>query len=206
MIELKKVSISYDNNPLLKDISLNIESHLSILGANGAGKSTLAKALSSLIDFKGKIFIDGINIKDIPSKERAKLLAYIPAKLDVYDAYISLFDFVLLGRFPFKKNLFDYSLQDREITKESLEYLNISHLAKHPLNSLSSGESQLALIAQAITQKSRIIIFDEPTANLDPKNSKIIAHHIKQLQKNQQVILITHDIYLAEFINASMGL
>jgi len=205
MIELQNLTCYYENRVVLKNISLSIEKHLTILGANGAGKSTLAKAICGLIPYKGEILIDDADIKELSLKEKAKLLAYIPAKLNVYDAYITLFEFVLLGRFPFKKSFFDYSMQDKKIVEESLKYCNISHLKDASLHSLSSGESQLALIAQAITQKSRIIIFDEPTANLDPKNSKIIAEHIKSLQKEQEIILITHDIHLAEFIDAPIG-
>jgi len=205
VIELKNLSCSYERKIILEDISLKIPQHLTILGANGAGKSTLAKAICSLIEYEGEILLDDADIKKLKPKERAKLLAYIPAKLELYDAYITLFEFVLLGRFPFKKNLFDYSKEDRDIVRESLEFLHLSHLSKHSLNSLSSGESQLALIAQALTQKSRIIIFDEPTANLDPKNSKIIAQQIKMLQKSREIILITHDIHLAKFIDAPIA-
>ena len=205
MIELQNLTCHYEHKIVLKNISLTIKSHLTILGANGAGKSTLAKAICGLTPYEGEILIDDANIQELSLKEKAKLLAYIPAKLDVYDAYITLFEFVLLGRFPFKKSFFDYSELDKKIVEESLEYLNISHLKNASLHSLSSGESQLALIAQALTQKSRIIIFDEPTANLDPKNSKIIAQHIKSLQKEQEILLITHDIHLAEFIDVPVG-
>jgi iron complex transport system ATP-binding protein len=65
---------------------------------------------------------------------------------------------------------------------------------------LSSGEQQLTLIAQALAQQSEIIIFDEPTANLDPHNSKIIAEHIKGLKEYHQIILITHDLNLASYV------
>ncbi len=205
MIILKNLTCHYEERVILEDISLKIQKHLTLLGANGAGKSTLAKAICGLIPYDGKIVVDDADIQELSLKERAKLLAYIPAKLEIYDAYITLFEFVLLGRFPFKKSFFDYSERDKEIAAESLEYLNISHLTNASLHSLSSGESQLALIAQALTQKSRIIIFDEPTANLDPKNSKIIAQHIKHLQKEQEILLITHDIHLAKFIDAPIG-
>ena len=186
MIRLNELSVSYNKKTVLENISLDIASHLSILGANGSGKSTLAKALCSLIEYEGEISIDGQDLETFSPKERAQLLSYIPAKLEAYDAYITLFDFVLLGRFPFKKSLLEYSQEDRAIVRETLEYLNITKFAQQTIGSLSSGESQLALIAQALAQRSRIIIFDEPTANLDPKNAKIIAEHIKSLQKQSK--------------------
>ena len=202
MIELTNLTCSYDDKIILEDINLKITSHLSILGANGSGKSTLAKTICNLIEFNGDIKVESKNIKDISFIDRAKTISYIPAKLEIYDSFISVEEFVLLGRFPYKKNLFDYSSKDKSITKQTLEFLKIAHLKKHPLSSLSSGEQQLTLIAQALAQQSKIIIFDEPTANLDPHNSKVIAQHIKGLKDYHQVILITHDLNLASYIDS----
>ncbi len=202
MIKLNSLRCQYDEKVILDDISLDIDTHLCILGANGSGKSTLAKAICSLVEFDGEISIDGSDITDFSMIDRAKMLSYIPAKLDIYDSFITVEEFVLLGRFPYKKNYFDYSDKDKDITTQTLEFLKISHLKNHSVSSLSSGEQQLALIAQALTQQSKIIIFDEPTANLDPYNSKVIAQHIKGLKEYHQVILITHDLHLASYIDS----
>ncbi|MEA3330537.1 MAG: ABC transporter ATP-binding protein [Campylobacterota bacterium] len=202
MIELKALACSFDKKIILQDISLQIKNHLTILGANGSGKSTLAKAVCGLVEFSGEVFIESKNIKELSLTQRAKTLSYIPAKLEIYDNFITLYEFVLLGRFPYKKSFFEYSKRDKNITIQTLEFLKIAHLKNHTLNSLSSGEQQLALIAQALSQQSKIIIFDEPTANLDPHNSKIIAQHIKGLKEYHQVILITHDLHLASFVDS----
>ncbi|MDD2448789.1 MAG: ABC transporter ATP-binding protein [Sulfurimonas sp.] len=202
MIKLDSLKISYQDRVILEDISLSITGHLNILGANGSGKSTLAKAICGLIQYDGAISIDGKNIKELPLKQRAKLLTYIPTKLEVYDEFISVEEFVLLGRFAYKDSFFDYSSNDKKIAKNTLEFLNISHLASHTLSSLSSGEAQLISLASALVAQSKIIILDEPTANLDPHNAKVIAKHIKGLKEYHQIILITHDLELASFINS----
>ncbi|MEN8302673.1 MAG: ABC transporter ATP-binding protein, partial [Campylobacterota bacterium] len=202
MIELKDLKCAFDKRTVLKDVSLKIENHLTVLGANGSGKSTLAKSICSLIDFSGEIIINNTNTKELSLKEKAKTLSYIPAKLEIYDSFISVEEFVLLGRYPYKKSFFEYSERDKNITQQTLEFLKISHLKDNAISSLSSGEQQLALIAQALAQQSKIIIFDEPTANLDPHNSKIIAEHIKGLKEYHQIILITHDLHLASYINS----
>jgi iron complex transport system ATP-binding protein len=202
MIKLDSLRCSYGKKTILNDISINIENHLSILGANGSGKSTLAKALCNLIEYDGSVSIDGVDIKDMSLKDRAKILSYIPAKLETYDPFVSVEEFVLLGRFAHKRNFFDYSNIDKKITKNTLEFLKISHLREQSLNSLSSGEAQLVLIASALCAQSKIIILDEPTANLDPHNAKKIAQHIKGLKDYHQVILITHDLHLASFIDS----
>jgi iron complex transport system ATP-binding protein len=202
MIELKDLSCSYKDKQILTNISLEIKSHLSILGANGSGKSTLAKSICNLIDYEGEVQIDSQNIKELSLTQRAKTLSYIPAKLEIYDPYISVFEFVLQGRFPHKNSFTDYAQKDKNITSQTLEFLKISHLQNSSVHSLSSGEQQLTLIAQALAGQSKIIIFDEPTANLDPHNSKIIAQHIKGLKEYHQIILITHDLHLACYVDS----
>ncbi len=205
MIELKSLSCSYGNDIILQDININIESHISILGANGSGKSTLVRAVCALIPYKGDVRIDGLDAKELSLLEMAKTISYIPAKLEIYDSFISVEDFVLLGRFAYKKSFFEYSDKDRAIATQKIKLLGLDHLKRHTLASLSSGEQQLALIAAALAQESRIIIFDEPTANLDPHNSKVIAHYIKKLKETHQVVLITHDLHLACYIDSPIA-
>jgi iron complex transport system ATP-binding protein len=205
MIELKSLTCSYGKQIILSDIDLTIASHLSILGANGSGKSTLVGCICSLIEYDGEIVIDEVNVKDLSAQKRAKTLSYIPAKLEIYDSFITLYDFVLLGRFAYKKNFFEYSKEDKEIAYENIKHLGLEHLKSHTLSSLSSGEQQLAMIASALSQQSKIIIFDEPTANLDPCNSKVIANYIKKLKETHQVILITHDLHLACYVDNSIA-
>ncbi|PNV83157.1 MAG: ABC transporter ATP-binding protein [Sulfurimonas sp.] len=205
MIALKSLSCSYGSDIILQDINMEIESHLSILGANGSGKSTLVRAICALVSHGGEVYIDGVDAKELSLLEMAKTISYIPAKLEIYDSFITVKDFVLLGRFAYKKSFFEYSHVDREIAKQKIKLLGLEHLKEHTLTSLSSGEQQLALIAAALAQESKIIIFDEPTANLDPHNSKVIAQYIKKLKETHQVILITHDLHLACYIDSPIA-
>lgn len=202
MIEIKHLTCRYSDKTILRDVNLQIYDHLTILGSNGSGKSTLAKALCNLIEYRGEIKLNGRDIKESSLENIAKNIAYIPAKLEIYDHYITVLEFVLLGRFIYKKSFFDYSKEDEDIAMKNLRFLKIEHLSDHLVTSLSSGETALVLIAQALAQESKIIIFDEPSANLDPHNSKIIANHIKDLKRSHQIILITHDLHLASYINS----
>lgn len=205
MISISNFSCGYNGKNILQNINLDIDSHLSILGVNGSGKSTLAKAVCGLIEFEGKIEIDSKALNKFDLKQKAKLISYVPSKLESYEGYITVFEFVQLSRFAYKQRFFEYTKEDRGIAQQSLKTLDILHLKDHNINSLSSGESALVLIASALTQQSDIIIFDEPTANLDPKNSKVIAGHIKELTKSHQIILITHDLHLACFIGSPVA-
>ncbi len=201
MIELQKLSCFYEDQTILENISQKFPKHLSILGANGSGKSTLAKALCHLTPYRGIILLDNKRVERYSAKALAKKIAYIPTKLEFYDEFLTVGEFVLLGRFAHKESFFDYTQKDKEIAQNYIKLLGLQHFSRQRLNSLSSGETALVLIAQALTQESQIIIFDEPTANLDPKNAKIVAKHIKDLKQTHQTVLITHDIHLAHFIN-----
>lgn len=205
MIEIGSLFCGYFNKSVLEDINLFISSHLTILGANGSGKSTLARCISSLCEYEGEIFIDSKNIRTLQSRDKARVISYIPTKLDIYDSFITLYDFVLLGRFAYKKTFFEYSKEDKEAANEKIAALGLEHLRDHALSSLSSGEQQLAMIAAALCQQSKIIIFDEPSANLDPHNSKIIANYIKKLKETHQIILITHDLHLAYYVESDIA-
>lgn len=195
MIQTTQLSSAYDTFVLPK-ISFSCETNLTILGANGVGKSTLAKALCGLIPFEGTVTLHHQDLQSFSTTERAKMITYIPPKLISFDTFISVEDFVLMGRFAHKSPLQDYTQSDRDIVQKLLQERHIN--PKQTLNTLSSGQQQLVLIAQALAQESNILIFDEPTANLDPKHAYDFFHLLKALPKAHQQLLITHDIALAK--------
>ena len=198
---VSQLSLSYHDNKILENVNFELKSHLSILGSNGSGKSTLAKALCGLIEYKGSIRLQGKELSKISSKERAKLISYIPSKMQSFEQFTTVQDFVLLGRYPYKPSFKDYGVEDKNLVSQILHELNITHLARHTLHELSSGQQQLTLIAQALAQQSEILIFDEPTANLDPKNTSLFVKELQKLRQKYTIILITHDIQLASFFN-----
>jgi len=197
MIEFSNFSCTFGTHNILNNINLKIDKDLIILGSNGSGKSTLVKSLCKLTKYKGEIFLNEKNINTYEPKELAKEIVYIPTKLSISDEFINVEEFVLLGRYAHKKSFFDYTKEDKNIVQKNIDFLNLTHLKKHRVKSLSSGEQQLILIAQALTQQSKTIIFDEPTANLDPKNTLLIASHIKQLKNSHNILVITHDLEFA---------
>jgi iron complex transport system ATP-binding protein len=203
-LEIKNLKCSYSDKALFKNITLSLSEHTTLLGANGSGKSSLARAICSLIEYEGSIALDGVDLKSLGAKQRAKELFYLPAKLDVYDSSLSVFEFVLLSRFAHKDSFFSYTSKDKALAREALEKLSLTHLQEHALGSLSSGESALVLLASALCAQSKLLILDEPTANLDPHNAKVIAQHIKELKKERQIFLITHDLHLACYIQSPL--
>ena len=180
------LQINNYSNPILHNISFKLkeQENLIILGSNGAGKSTLAKVLSGITP-SDTVTIDHINLKDINSKERTKLINYIPAKLEIFDEYITVEEYLNLSRL--------HTLLE---SKNMLKLLELEELKNKPCQQLSSGEQQLTMLATALLHNAKITIFDEPTANLDPRKSRDIFSLLKS-NIFQSKIIITHDLNLA---------
>ena len=174
------------HSKILHDITFELKKgqNLIILGSNGAGKSTLAKVLCGITPSKN-IKIDKQNLHSLKAKERTKLINYIPAKLEIFDEYITLNEYLNLSRL--------HTLLE---SKNMLKLLEIEHLKNKPCQQLSSGEQQLTMLATAVLHNAKITIFDEPTANLDPKKSRDVFSLLKS-GLFQTKIIITHDLTLA---------
>lgn len=202
-MKISDLHVGYEDTIILETVSFTIEKkkHLSVLGANGSGKSTLAKALCGLLPYEGSIRIEEQELRNISPKERAKLIAYIPAKMESFEQFTTVEDFVLLGRYPYKPSFKDYEAKDKKIVQETLKELGLETLGKSRLHELSSGQQQLVLIAQALAQQSKILIFDEPTSNLDPKNTALFVQELKKVRQDHMTILISHDIQLAAHLD-----
>jgi len=198
MISVERLSCGYGQVPVVRDITFTVTGHLSILGANGAGKSTLAKALCGLLPFDGRILLDEEDTAALSRRELARRIAYIPPKLESFDAYMDVETFVLLGRYVHKNPYKDYSRDDRDRRDAVLEQLQLGTLRRHRITELSSGQQQLVPIAQALVQESRLIVFDEPTANLDPHHTLELSGTLGALRESRQTLLITHDLNLAK--------
>ncbi len=174
------------NSKILKNIHFELKEreNLIILGSNGAGKSTLAKLLCG-ISPSTKVTIQSQHLNKIDKSRRTKLINYIPSKLEIFDEYITLDEYLNLSKL--------HSILE---SKNMLKLLEIEKLKNKPCQQLSSGEQQLTMLATAILHNAKITIFDEPTANLDPKKSQDIYSILKS-NILQSKIIITHDLNLA---------
>jgi iron complex transport system ATP-binding protein len=199
------LEINNYTDSILKHINYHIKDSLLILGSNGAGKSSLAKVLCGITpsdSIKVNILKLGtgalaitsdksqeqysINLQTLSSQERAKIINYIPSKLDIFDEYISLKDYLSLSKIDFNINI-----------DNAIDTLGLNNLKDRPCINLSSGESQLTLVASAIIHNAKITIFDEPTANLDPQKTSQIYKILSDKKIIKTKIVITHDLNLA---------
>ncbi len=204
MIKASRLSCRYSERAYLENLSFHVTSHLSILGANGSGKSMLARTLCGLLPYNGTLTLNNQELAALTPRTIAKTISYIPAKLELFDSYTTVEAFALLGRYPYKEPYKEYTQYDKEKAEKILTELGIGSLKKQRVIHLSSGQQQLLLIAQALIQSTRIMIFDEPTANLDPYNTLKFAALFQQLQHQHITILITHDLALAQHLQGSV--
>lgn len=166
------------------DFSLTENENLIILGSNGAGKSTLAKILCGLSPSKN-VELFSKPLETLSAKERSRLINYVPPKLEIFDEYISVREYLELSRL-----YASYSVD------EALILLKIEHLQDKPCKNLSSGEEQLTMLCSSLLHSAQLTIFDEPTANLDPQKTKQVFDFLQNKFTGNKII-ITHDLNIA---------
>lgn len=195
MLEVNNVSFSYSKKEILNNVSFKIDEGeiVTILGKNGVGKTTLLEILLSIKKAKnGSILLNNKNLEEYSSKEKAKLIAYVPQILD--ETNLTVYDFLLLGRIPYF-NL-SPSKEDKEEVLKIIKEFNLEEIANHSMVEVSGGERQLVSIARAMLTKPKILILDEPTSALDIQNTKKVLDTLERLVKKENIsILISmHDI------------
>ena len=190
----ENISFAYKKEHLiLNDISLEVNSGeiVCVLGPNGTGKTTILRCLLGFNKpSKGKITIDGKQMHELGVKNRAKCLAYVPQYSSLSFPY-TVKEVVLMGRTAYLSYGMPFSKVDYDFAIKTIDRLGISHISDSLYNELSGGQKQMVLLARALTQDAKILIMDEPTANLDYSNQVKMLETIKQLVNEGYGILMT---------------
>lgn len=198
MLEIRSLSAGYPGHPVLKNVSLSIPAgKVTILaGPNGCGKSTLLKAVTGILPHTGRILLDGRDLTSLPSRELAQAIAFLPQNRPVPE--ITAERLVLHGRFPYLHYPRRYREADRQIAREAMARLGISHLAQRSLPTLSGGQRQKVYIAMALAQDTPVILLDEPTAFLDISHQLQLMTQARLLaQEGKTVVAVLHDLTMA---------
>lgn len=183
----------------LKNINLSINKgeFVAIVGASGSGKSTLLHLLGGLDKpTLGKVIIDGENIYDYKEE---KLAIFRRRKIGFVFQFYNLIPVLDVEENISLPILLDNNKVDKKYLDEVIKLLGLEDRKTHLPSELSGGQQQRVSIGRALINKPSIILADEPTGNLDSKNSKEVIELLKLSVKkyNQTLILITHDINLA---------
>ncbi|WP_221393549.1 ABC transporter ATP-binding protein [Dyadobacter sp. NIV53] len=188
---------------ILSDISFSITEgeFVSVTGKSGCGKSTLLYILSTMdTDYEGELWIDG---ESMTSRKEEQLARIRNEKIGfVFQFHYLLKEFTVLQNVMLpglKLNKFS-AIQIEHHAMDKLKMLGIGHLALKNANQISGGEKQRVAIARALINDPMMIMGDEPTGNLDKKNSEIVFDTFKRLAEefNQTMLIVTHDVNFAQ--------
>ena len=193
MLTLKNINKKFQNNKVLSNINLNFKTKelVFILGTSGSGKSTLLNIIGKLLTCdSGEILLDEEDISKYKNhksdKYRKEVVSYIFQEYNLIE-YMSVIDNLTIIKNDVDKLEID----------ELLKQLSIYDKKNTKVSKLSGGEKQRVAIARAILKDSSIILCDEPTGALDSENSKKVIELLKRISRDKLVIVVSHDISLA---------
>lgn len=196
MIDVRNITFEYDNKPVFRDISFNVDQGevFCLLGPNGCGKTTLLDCVLGLLTpEQGRILVQGKDLSACPSGHRSRSMAYVPQNHESTFPY-TVSDMVLMGRAAHIPFFSTPGSEDHRIVRQALDQVGITAMAERLYTMLSGGERQLVIIARALAQKTPVIVMDEPTAHLDFRHEFIVLETIMNLVRSQKlaVIMATH--------------
>lgn len=202
MLKVENLRFRYGSHgaPVLRGVDLELEQGQIgiLLGKNGSGKTTLFKNILGIHSpGGGSIRFDGEDLLKMPRRERARRIAYVPQ--DIHFGALSVFDSILMGRisyFGLKAGPEDYEAVEKIVREMGLEAF-----AQRNVEELSGGERQKVAIARAMAQEPKLMVFDEPTGNLDIANEQLIMSEAKKLAREKHIGILSslHDLNQALF-------
>lgn len=198
VIKANNITVKYEDKVAVNKVCLEAEKGeiVTIIGPNGSGKSTLIKAISrSLKVDEGAVFLEGRNIKDMPTNIVASKMAVLPQiKTVSYD--ITVESLVSYGRYPHLKFSKRLKGEDLDIVEWAMEKTGMVSYRDRNIITLSGGERQRAWISMALAQKPTVLILDEPTTYLDISYQLEVLELVKELNEalGITVIMVLHDL------------
>lgn len=200
MVNVRNICFSYGKNtrPILDGVSFDLDNGqcMAILGINGAGKSTLIKCIDRILTpRRGAVMVDGRDVFAMRGSEMAQNIAYVAQ--NARSVNMTVFDAVLLGRKPYIQ--WDATEKDQQIVRDIIHKMNLDDYVLRNMQELSGGEAQKVMLARALAQEPRLLLLDEPTSNLDPRNQHEVMRTVREIawENNICVITVLHDLNLA---------
>ena len=209
MISVSEISINYGPVSVLRGINLDLRDGeiTALLGPNGSGKTTLIRALNGVIPItNGAIIVNGRPLHSLSRSEIAREIAVV-AQENETKFPVTVAEFVLSGRFARGRAFGWETREDIAAADRALDRCDLADYGGRLMNELSGGERQRAVLARALAAESKILLLDEPTANLDLSHQAQMFQLVREICRGEgaSAIIITHELNLAaEFADAAI--
>src|SRR5580704_12405549 len=199
MLEIDGLSRSFGTKVAVADVSLQIDAgaFVGIIGRSGAGKSTLLRLINRLVEpSAGRILFDGLDITTLRGRELRRWRARAAMVFQQFNLIgrLDVLTNVLMGRLavvPAWRSLLSlWPEQDKAVALAALEHFDIAQLAAQRADHLSGGQQQRVAIARALVQEPDIVLADEPTASLDPHNTRVVMDALQRINKHFGITVI----------------
>jgi iron complex transport system ATP-binding protein len=196
LLTAQGLGFAYGDRVILRDLDFSLYPGelLGVLGPNGVGKSTLFRCILGLEKrYAGRVLLEGADIRHKSPRLMARTIAYVPQSH--YPSFnYSVMDMVLMGTAAQGRDWASPDARQQRNAREALDRLGIADFWKRDFIRLSGGERQLVLIARALAQQAKLLVMDEPTANLDYGNQIRVLLQVKALSRQgYSIIMSTHN-------------
>ncbi len=200
MLEARNISVRFGDREVLHDVSLKVRSGetIALLGPNGAGKTTLLRSLNGTVRLEmGEIVFDETLISELSRREIARNIAVV-AQENETKFPITVMEFVLAGRFARGAAFGWEKPEDIDAANRALSECDLEAFGERLMNELSGGERQRVVLARALAAETRVLLLDEPTANLDLAHQALMFKLVRaRCHTGSAAVVITHDLNLA---------
>ena len=183
-ISAQDITYEIEGSTLLDGVDLHADrgQFVGLIGPNGAGKSTLLRTISGILrNRSGAVRLEGEDLRSLSPKDVAATLALVP-QIAPYTYGFNSLELVLMGRYPHLGRFQIEGREDERIARDAMKLTETEQFVDRTLDTLSGGERQRVFVARALAQQPRILLMDEPTANLD------ILHQLKVLDLVRQLV------------------
>ncbi len=201
LLESRGLLAAYGPTPALRglDACFPRGEIVAVLGENGSGKSTLLKVIARILPAAGgEVLLEGRPLAQLPRRETARRIAYVPQSLDLVFPIRAL-DLVLQGRAPHDRSFSADSPEDLERALRAMRSCDVETLAERDASALSGGEQRRVFLARALAQEAEIWLLDEPASGLDPRHRLEFLAILARTHREREttVLLVTHEMDLA---------
>lgn len=190
LIEAEGITFGYGAEAILQGVDLTIhrDDFLAILGPNGGGKTTLVKVLLGLLEpWSGTVRRH--------TSGRGGAIGYVPQFAEFDRRFpVRVRDLVLLGRLGLRGPFRRYTAEDRAAVEWQLEEFGLAAVADRPIEGLSGGQLQRALIARALVSEPEVLFLDEPLASIDAESRDVLLETLRRLGERIPIVVVTHDL------------